>query len=1396
MNKYKTSIEDTTDVSDTASVSSSVQDNQDIEVHTSPNLPKVHSEPSFDISKLPPGWDNGIFFNGGESGVSSFELVNNQDLPHMIDAYQSTEILGVTTDSSLKDTFRLAVAVAPGFTAAAKALYDDMNEDAESVSDNQYRALVLVSSGEMQLGRKDIQLAPAFTKAVQEALDAPGEDKSKQYDALQHVFRKYGFHYPTRVVFGGKLMFEGDTYSWLSDASKDESAFSDIDINGWISQKEQSRIMQLTEQNLQHIVADGGDESKISCGLKEWISTIAKNPKVVLRGNLRPLYDLLENTTRRKILDIYETLKQNSWIHSLYGVHVDKESAKEPAIKIASGANIRYYPTGNLPITNKRSLGCMPKEKWTAELNFSVQSYFRREVDKELAKTDWADKVLLPGLQGYCFFACKALGKIMTKERWQSKQYISRRHVFLLPGAIKATIEFEKAILDALQQPTDEEKFMELEKVFHMYGYYYPQWVTLGGKLIYQYHFVSEYDPLKYRVESILRKESSWQASGGNTSLLYDDVPDIAGWLETTAHNQALVSVADVWPMYDLFNDEISAQIRQLYTKAYYQYRPRISSSLDNRLEEETALVSLTGKEMKIDCWKGIHFDGSVAPEDAIELKNDIDITKVLVPVNVMGGPEIQYHNRITELSINMSTHAFLPDGFSSRMQLNGFDTAAIEYHIETGKVREQQMLDLDTKYIKATEALKNAVAEALTLETDMKKLHQLKKVFRRFGFYYPTCILLGGRLSMDVTSLNLAPDLSTEDTEKAIDMILASNKRKSQCIGGDSVLGGRQDWIESVQSNQARIQFASMRPLYDILHTEQRVQVQRLFNENVFHYKEIPKIPPGMHFDRIDAEYQATELVKDDISSKMVMLRHFFDQPYVEHTEQYGIDLQEAQSKATVDVDAELEFSKHMYFNLGAQAAWKERKATSSHHRDNTEQAYDVVYVIYKELFLPDYLLQPTSQFKEAISKALEVGNLDQDTYYALQDVFQRFGYYYPTRVQIGGTLILPSPLKEQSEMQTTRSYNIKERFEKFIQMCQTTEINEMSHVERNNHQDIRSTKDESGTVIAQYNQELACHFANGVLSKSIAATETLNAAGKLNAHKNGHLHSLESKVATARKDLRPLYHLLDKWQRRQVRQTYKNIVLADERIRYNCPLLLTAYEQPDSEESESAVADHHAVEKALYLQLLKQRFDDVNEAIEYCRSACKDAGFSISEEYIDDCSHGIRCSQCEQQSLTRGDSDQIVTGWSIELLFDQTWYFYLPYEKNEVRHNHTLKAVNGENWDTTPAIQSSMILEIKHTALVTNEECKTARHVHYGDLIHLRLIYSENSAMMTLLNDELLLKVMKVGDLEKLSGTIKALRDTYLSASGCLKGVADKEDEEITVQDPDSDYLWFDTL
>ncbi|KAF7724506.1 hypothetical protein EC973_000957 [Apophysomyces ossiformis] len=595
------------------------------------------------------------------------------------------------------------------------------------------------------------------------------------------------------------------------------------------------------------------------------------------------------------------------------------------------------------------------------------------------------------------------------------------------------------------------------------------------------------------------------------------------------------------------------------------------------------------------------------------------------------------------------------------------------------------------------------------------------------------------------------------------------------------------------------------MRPLYEILEVEQRVQVQRLFDENILRYNKIPKIPAGMHFDGIDAQYQAIELVNDDISSPMVMLRDFYDQPYVEHTKQHGRDLKDVQRRTTVDVDAELEFAKNFYFNLGAQAAWKERKATSSHCRGNIEQAYDVVYVIYKELFLPDGLLQPTAHFKEAITNALQVGNLDSNTYYALQDVFQRFGYYYPTRVQIGGKLILPSSSKDKSKMQATREFGIKERFESYIRMCEAMELNDMSHVERNKQGNIPSEDDESATAIVQYNQQLVCHFANGELAKSIARTKGLSAVGGdgtslLWNDLNMWIYSVGSnQVIIRRKDLRPLYHVLDKWQRQKVRQTYKNIVLTDDRIRYNCPLLLTAYEQPDSEESESIVADHYAIDKSLYRQLLEQEFDDFNEAIEYCRSACKNTGFSISKHKI----------------ALDGDSNQFKPEsciWSIQLDYWEKWRFRFPESKHGVRHNHGLNDGNGENYNAlsggqkhskapgnihnevglSEAIQSSMILEIKHTTSVTTGECKTAQHVYYGDRVYLRLIDSEDTARMTLLNDELLLNLMKVGDLERLSCTIEALRDTYLSASGCLKGVADKEDEEITVQDPDSDYLW----
>ncbi|KAF7724240.1 hypothetical protein EC973_001196, partial [Apophysomyces ossiformis] len=409
MHKYNTAIEDVPGEANASSVAPDIQENQDMETGISSEPAKDSPPPTLDMGTLPSGWDSGIFYNGGESAVSSFELVDNQDLRDLIDVYEDAEILGATTDTSYKGTFRLAVAVAPGFTAAAKAIYDEMSEEAEPILNKKYRALVLVSSAKMKLGPKNIKLTPAFTKDIQEALDMPGEDKSKQYDALQCVFQKYGFYYPTRIAFGAKLVFEIEPYSWLTNYSEESTEwseewsegwseeeseeesdngirFSAIGINRSISEEEQDRITQLAEQNLQRIVAD---DIMWSEGMD---FNHCKEPKVVLRGKFRPLYDLLDKSTRRKVINIWETSREKSWIDSLYGVHVDMEPAKEPAIKMATDADIRYYPTGNLPITDKGDSISFPSKKWMAEPSFFTRSYFRRKVDEQLAKTDWADK--------------------------------------------------------------------------------------------------------------------------------------------------------------------------------------------------------------------------------------------------------------------------------------------------------------------------------------------------------------------------------------------------------------------------------------------------------------------------------------------------------------------------------------------------------------------------------------------------------------------------------------------------------------------------------------------------------------------------------------------------------------------------------------------------------------------------------------------------------------------------------------------------------------------------------------------------------------------------------------------------------------------------------------------
>ncbi|KAF7724243.1 hypothetical protein EC973_001199 [Apophysomyces ossiformis] len=1281
----------------------------------------------------------------------------------------------------------------------------------------------------MRFKRRNIKSTAAFTKAVREALDSSGKDRSKQYEALQLVFQRYGFYYPSTIVFGGKLILNGKDRPELWEGNEGTTKKESTKWGEYISKERQRFIIEVLEQDLQHVVAVGGDEGKLQSGVTEWISTLETGLGIVLRASFRPTYDLLDKSLIHRVLDVYELSERDDWDHCIQGVHADLNPGQKQAIEIANSAGICFYPKDNLKVAKENF-------NWKENVAAWTDAKFFREhsIDQQLVDTDWVNYTHLPGTQGYSFFACNALRHSSGTETREIRElYIPRRHVgyhyeiSLLSDTIKPTKEFENAITHALLAHGDDARFAELQEVFRIYGYYWPHMIITGGKISYTADSILYGSPSKI-IEKVVKKGLLQDIFGGKPSLLLVRRPDIDGWLASTINGQVPIIIADVRPLYELLQPEISSEIRRLYTVAYNQCKASIPCTIVKDADTENALIALSNTQVKACVTKGIYYDGSLAAEDAVEIIKDSEINTLTVSLKYQGKPQVEWMTRKTGLSASIHADAFLPDHFLNEVEpLCGFTQTAIEEYIEASGLRGQQTireetyfamyvvyreLALPSGHIKATDNLSVAVAKALAMEDELERYHELRKVFRRFGYYYPTSILLGGRITLDHVPPKFSSIMSETDAIEEISRLLSSRRENFDVIGGDTIVGNYQNWIDSIEDDQARIQFKSMRPLYEILEADQRGQVQRLFDKYAYRYDEVPKLPKALHLDGVEAEDEAFEFAQNTILSRMIMLRDLSKHPDIDYITRHEIGSKELEKQSLLDLDSEL--PKDIYFNMGAQGAYKERDTSSDRQGVNVARSYELVYVVYKELCLPDDFVQPTVEFKEAICRALRVGNLDYDTYYALQDVFQRFG----------GRLILQRPANDQADQQIASVSNVKKRYQDYLTMCRLGEIDGTLPANETNQMPARS---DDSAWITEYGQRSSWQVTTTIIENSIARSKNMKALGGdsvclLWNDLKSWISSVELNQQLIRcSGIRPLYQLLDSDERQKIQQIYKNLASSDDRIRYNNPLKLTSYNDAVNKERDIVGDDEDVSTEPLYERLRKASFHNMRSAIEFIHSACADSGFPITEEQTADNIVTVRCSYSHQPNNTLSSSRNEQSAndlcpWKVLLLRneDATWKLEKIGNINQCIHNHELnqdaesyyqlasresRTISFENNDRStispikaPNEQQTIILSIESVKRQNTRSLAVAQYIRYSDMLHLRLLDSKTAARLSILNDTSLKNLINIAKLKHVERLLRKLLETYVSASQCLKTLGYREELIDSIKDSELDYIW----
>ncbi|KAG0193573.1 hypothetical protein DFQ28_004465 [Apophysomyces sp. BC1034] len=239
-------------------------------------------------ANIPSEWNRGVFYNGDGAGETAFELVNENDLPRYTTIYNGPDLITdekslhnedkINTDNQFGARFDVGVPGTHGFTVAAKAGGD---------------------GGKV--------LSNADDKA-----EAKEQDKTKSVEA------------------GADLKL------------------ADVGITANISGKRAHDIIKKTENNLKNARVieynvfieqfSGGDATiLLSEGLSKWITTIKSNQKIVIRTNLRPMYELLDSERKQSVIDIYGRQEHRYHIpygavlnmrHINYGryMYVDKES--------------------------------------------------------------------------------------------------------------------------------------------------------------------------------------------------------------------------------------------------------------------------------------------------------------------------------------------------------------------------------------------------------------------------------------------------------------------------------------------------------------------------------------------------------------------------------------------------------------------------------------------------------------------------------------------------------------------------------------------------------------------------------------------------------------------------------------------------------------------------------------------------------------------------------------------------------------------------------------------------------------------------------------------------------------------------------------------------------------
>ncbi|KAF7731454.1 hypothetical protein EC973_000262 [Apophysomyces ossiformis] len=213
-----------------------------------------------------------------------------------------------------------------------------------------------------------------------------------------------------------------------------------------------------------------------------------------------------------------------------------------------------------------------------------------------------------------------------------------------------------------------------------------------------------------------------------------------------------------------------------------------------------------------------------------------------------------------------------------------------------------------EERTVKACDKFKQQVKDALTLATHSQKYRALQVIFKRFGYYYPMTVVLGGRVILRSQKSRAYHDSSQNKSEYV------------NVTGGDGTLLLTQNydtWIASIAQNPATVLLENFRPMYELLDEDDLIKVEKVYEDvildDTYIYYRYPLQILNDQYDQWNL-YAGSTLIRSetpeevnalfyreesnaDLSSShhqypaFVLLEPKFDTDRINHSESYVLD-------------------------------------------------------------------------------------------------------------------------------------------------------------------------------------------------------------------------------------------------------------------------------------------------------------------------------------------------------------------------------------------------------------------------------------------------------------------------------------------------------------------------